>query len=107
MLADQDIRHPKHLALLQCLVPAVGRTGRSPPLHLLPGLLPQIATGTANIPSFTSVPPSKRAGQVVQYGPYDDTPPLTLKPIAGGALLPAHPSCSHPWHMLPHQGSAA
>lgn len=57
-------------------------------------LLSQVATGTADIPSFTSVPPAKKEGQVLRYGPYEDTPPLTLKPIVGGALL-----CHRAWRV--------
>ncbi len=43
----------------------------------------QVLTGTNEIPSFTTVPPSKKSGATVQYGPYENTQPFTLQPISG------------------------
>ena len=56
------------------------RTPRCPPRLLL---RTQVVTGTSAVPSFTDVPPSKKSGSSLQYGPYQDTQPFTLKPISG------------------------
>lgn len=42
----------------------------------------EVVTGTSAVPSFTDVPPSKKSGSSLQYGPYQDTQPFTLKPIS-------------------------